>query len=75
MFHLCRYPVKASQVPPSFPIQLDTDSFDDVCPGLAKAYPSTTMGVLLTVPKGFTEVASIVENKGIVITALPLQVQ
>ena len=70
---LLQYPVTAADIPPSFAIQLNTDFFDDVIPGLAKAYPNTVMGLVLAVPKGFEEVASIVDGQGVAVNNLPLQ--
>lgn len=70
---LLQYLIAASSVPASFPIQLNTDSFNEVAPALDKAYPDTTMELLLAIPKGFTEVAKIVDGVGINVTDLPLQ--
>jgi hypothetical protein len=70
---LLQYPVAAADVPPSFPIQFNTTFFDDVVPGLAKAYPDCLMNLLLTVPAGFTEVAKVVDGQGVAVSNLPLQ--
>lgn len=69
---LLQYPLKPSDIPSSFPIQLNTTDFNEIAPGLFKVYPNCAINILLDVPIGFTEVARILPSEGVAVKNLPL---